>query len=182
MKTLMHILTIVCFFTTFTLQAQTSMVKGTNIAMAGIGIGGYGGGYSSSASPTFSATYQRGLLENLGPGNLSVGGTVAFKTGKYDGFSSDVRWNYFAMAGRASYHPHFVKSEKLDLFGGLGLGYYSANSKLETASHNDFSANASAVAITFHVGARYAITDKMGAWLELGTELSLLSGGVAYKF
>ena len=181
MKNLIYTLIVACFFITNTADAQTPMVKGTNVAMAGLGIGGYGATGSSSVSPTFMATYQRGIVENLGPGNLSVGGTLAYKTGSYNGFSTDIRWNYFAFAGRASYHPHFVKSEKFDLFGGLGLGYYSATSKVE--GYGDIgTASASAVAITFHVGARYAFNEKFGAWAELGTELSLLSGGVSYTF
>ena len=84
MKNLIFVFTLACFFSTFNLNAQSPMVKGQNIAMIGIGLGGYGGAYESSASPTFTATFQKGLIENLGPGNLSIGGTLAFKTGKYD--------------------------------------------------------------------------------------------------
>ena len=181
MKNLIYSLIAACFFMLNTADAQTPMVKGNNLVMAGLGIGGYGRSVSSTVSPTFMATFQRGIVNDLGPGNLSVGGTIAVKTGTYDGFSTDVRWNYFAFAGRASYHPHFVKSEKFDLFGGLGLGYYSANAKVEGFGDVGI-ASASAIAITFHLGARYAINEKFGVWAELGTELSLLSGGVSYSF
>ena len=184
MKNSINILTIVCLFlfSSLNVEAQSPMVEGTNNIMVGIGIGGYGGSVSSSVSPTISATFQRGIKDDVGPGNISVGGTVAFKSGKFDGFISDYRWNYFAVAARASYHPHFVKSEKFDLYAGLGFGYYNVSTSTRVSDADVGSVSASTVAFTYHLGARYLINEKFSAWAELGNQLSLISAGAAYTF
>ena len=183
MKNLFYLLTVVCFFATFTLTAQTTpMTKGTNVAMIGVGAGGYGHTYYSTVSPTIVATFQRGIVDDLGPGNLSVGGTLAHKSGRYNGVWTDYKSSWFAISGRASYHPHFVKSEKFDLFAGLGLGYYVFSSSVQNP---EFSANygsASTFAFNAHIGARYFFNENWSAWAEIGNHLSLISAGAAYKF
>lgn len=182
MKKLIYVFSMACFFMTFTVDAQTPMVKGTNIAMIGAGIGGYGSSYYSTVSPTIAASYVRGIVDDLGPGNLSVGGTVAFKSGRLNGLWSDVKWNYFALSARASYHPHFVKSDKFDAYAGIGLGYYKSTSTVAGYDYAATFGSTSVVAFNAHIGARYFFTDQFAAWAEIGNNLSLLSVGAAMKF
>lgn len=55
------------------------MTKGTSVASLGIGIGGYGGTYVANSTPTIMAKYEKGILNDWGPGNLSVGGVIAIQ-------------------------------------------------------------------------------------------------------
>lgn len=159
-------------------QKKTPMIKGSKIAMAGVGFGGY----DSGTTPTFILTYQQGVKDNWGAGNLSVGGTIAVKSGHFRNYSlSRASYSYLAISGRASYHPHFVNSEKWDLYGGLGLGYYSVSTDFDF-DNSFFDYGASALAFTAHVGGRYNFNDNWSAWAELGNELSILSVGAGYRF
>lgn len=159
-------------------QKNTPMTKGKKIGMVGIGFGGY----DSGTTPTFMMTYQQGIIDNWGAGNLSVGGTIAFKSGHFRNYSlSRASYSYFAISGRASYHPHFINSEKWDVYGGLGFGYYSVSTDFDF-DNSYFDYGASAMAFTAHVGGRYNFNENWSAWAELGNELSILSIGVGYSF
>lgn len=172
------VVALIAFYITGINAQTTPMNKGTQHIMAGIGMGGYDGG----TSPTFMVTYQRGVKDNWGKGNLSVGGTIAFKSGHFRNYTlSRANYSYFALAGRASYHPHFIKSEQWDLYGGLGLGYYSVSTDFDFAG-DFYDYGASTIAFTGHIGIRYVITDTWNAWAELGNELSVLSLGAGYSF
>ena len=161
-------------------NAQTTpMTKGKTLVMAGLGIGGYGGDISGSSSPAILASFMKGIKNDLGPGNLSIGGTMAVKSGSYDGFDTDNSWSYFALVARASYHPHFVKSENFDVYAGLGLGFYSASAQVEY-DNIGYGASTSSIATTVHIGARYEFNQTWSAWAEMGNELSVLSIGAAY--
>ena len=58
------------------LNAQTPMVKGTNVAQVGVGLGGWTTGYTTSETPVIVLTYEKGIKDNFGPGNLSIGGSI----------------------------------------------------------------------------------------------------------
>ena len=183
MKKLVFNLAIVCFFAACSnlLNAQTPMTKGVNIAQAGIGLGGWTTSYTTSETPLMIATYERGIVDDLGAGNLSVGGTLIVKSGKYAGEYFGWNYTYTAVAARGSYHPHFVKSEKLDAYAGLSLGLYHISTK---ATSGDVVAGVSGSAFAWglHIGARYQFSDNFGAFAELGAGVGNVGVGLAYKF
>lgn len=173
------------FTTPNKLVAQTPMTKGVNVAQVGIGLGGWTTGYTTSETPVIILTYEKGIKDNFGPGNLSVGGSIAYKSGRIGGFdfgASDWTYTYLGIVGRASWHPHFVKSEKFDAYTGLSLGYYLINSDFESAYYGDLDFSEGGVELGIHIGGRYNFSEQFGAFAELGFGLGVLNVGVAYTF
>lgn len=158
-------------------NAQSAMTKGTQIVQAGIGLGGWSGVYTSQ-TPIINAAYMTGIKDNLGPGNLSVGGQIGYKHAAWHSWT----FNYTYVAGRAAWHPHFVKNEKLDVYGGLTLGVYHLG--WDAGADGEFieDLTTTSVAWSIFAGARYQFTDNIGAYAELGTGLGWLNAGVCYKF
>lgn len=184
MKDLVFNLAIVFFFAAISsdvLNAQTPMTKGTNIIQAGVGLGGWTTSYTTSETPLMIATFERGVKDNLGKGNLSVGGTIILKSGKYVGDFYGWNYTYSAIAARGSYHPHFVKSDKLDAYAGLSLGLYHISTKA-TSGEVVAGVSGSALAWGLHIGARYQFAEQFGAFAEIGAGIGNVSVGVAYKF
>ena len=184
MKNLIFLFTIIGIFSMYSsndLNAQSAMVKEKSVVSLGVGFGGYGNSYTTGNTPAVIAKYEQGIINDLGPGNLSVGGILAFQKGDFDFVSSRTGYTYFTLGGRASYHPHFVKSDKMDFYAGLGLGYYSVSASTNT-EFGAYGVTASAVALNAHIGFRYDINTQWGAWAELGSEISVLALGASYNF
>jgi len=161
--------------------AQRSKVNGPAYVQVGIGLGGYSSASASSQTPYIMATFQKTILENLGPGNVSVGGAFNYKTLSYNTLGSKWGLTYFSISGRANYHPHFIKIDKLDTYGGLALGFESARVKARSSDYEGLGTNVNDLALSFHLGARYQVNDKIGTWVELGAGQGVLNFGVSYS-
>lgn len=161
-------------------NAQRAKVNGPAFVQVGIGLGGYNSASATSQTPYLIGTFQKTIIENLGPGNLSIGGTLTYKSVSYESFNSDWGLTYFSITGRANWHPHFIKVNKLDTYGGLALGYESARVNARSEAFDGVSTGVNDLALSFHLGARYQITDKIGAWMELGAGQGVLNFGASY--
>jgi len=96
-------------------------VKGTNIINAGVGIGGAYGSYAtSSQSLGISASYESGIWEVPGPGVVSLGGFLGYKTYDYNFLGGSDRWTYTVVGVRGAYHYNGFNIENLDIYGGGG--------------------------------------------------------------
>lgn len=161
---------------------------GTNALNIGIGLGshyGYGTGFfggSSSVSPALSVSYERGILP-LGPGVLGVGAFVGYQGASYDLGGGD-KWKYTDVIVTLRGTFHYPVSEKLDAYGGLGLGLRHAGASFEGNSLygtlGKVSANEPAPGL--FVGGRYFFTPGLGAFAELGYDQTYLKVGLAAKF
>ena len=145
------------------------------------------------AQSSFGQAYQKGdKLVNLGIGlssyfipiggsvevgitdKISVGGLVYFA--KWSDFSGNVLY----LGARGSYHFNEllkIDNDKLDIYGGAGLGYQNWSYKgTSLGSYN------SGVYLLIHAGGRYYLSEKMGIHAELGSGVSTLLAGVSFKF
>lgn len=151
--------------------------KGTNIINAGIGIGGnYGNWGGASSSPQINISFEHGIWEVGGPGVISLGGYVGHKSYKLNAY--DWKWNYTTIGVRGAYHYNGLNNPKIDLYGGLMLGYMIYNA-------TGYSGGSGGTGFSAFAGARYLFTDNLGAYAELGGgnyNLSILSLGLALKF
>ena len=122
------------------------------------GYGGLGG-----ATIPLGASFEVGITEAI-----SVGGFADYTSFKYSGL--DDGWSFLYFGGRGSYHVNEllkINNDKLDLYGGLGLGYYTAN--YSGAANPAFSgAYGGQIFFTGFIGGRYFFTDKLGGVVELG--------------
>ena len=178
MKTIIKTFVLLAFtFAAFQTNAQGPMSKGVKVVQAGVAMGGWSGIYTSE-TPIINGTFMIGIKDNFGAGNLSVGGQVGYKGAKWDTWT----FNYTFVAGRAAWHPYFIKSDKIDVYGGVSLGLYHLawDAGADDAYIEDLSTTAAAFSI--FLGGRYEISEQFGVYAELGAGLGVLNAGVAYKF
>jgi hypothetical protein len=172
-----------------TLNAQI-FDKGDMVLSFGLGlgstyVGGWNSYYKTSVPPIFVAG-DYCLREDLGPGNLGVGGILAYSAYKYAyNFGAyDYGWKYstFIIGARGTYH--FVDLvDKLDLYGGVVLGAKIVSNKAygDNAGSN-YSVNGSGAVYDLFAGARYYFSDNLAVMGELGYGIAWLKIGVSLKF
>ena len=114
--------------------------------------------------------------------DISVGGSLDYTSFKYDAL--DYGWNFLYFGARGSYHVNEllkVKNDKLDLYGGLGLGYYTAS--FSGLGGTYAGAYSSSLYLTGFIGGRYYFAQNVGGVLELGGGgVSNVKLGVTFKF
>lgn len=167
------------------INAQT-FDKGTKVLNLGIGFGGnyYSSWSGSSHTPLLAASFDVSILDEvLEKGSIGVGGYIGYQSAKYD-YSGGYGWkqNSLLIGPRGTFHYPFI--DKLDTYAGLLLGYHYVNWKY-TGNWGGIEQDNAASSIYFSgfIGARYYFTEKIGAYLELGSgSLGLANIGVAIKF
>ncbi|MBC3756976.1 hypothetical protein H7U19_01075 [Hyunsoonleella sp. SJ7] len=163
----------------FTLGAQ-GFVQGTNAINVGAGFGGHYESYYSSTtvSPVFSVSYDRGIWEIPGPGIISLGGYVGHRTIKYRFSSSDYKFSQTAIGVRPAYHYNGFEIDELDLYAGFLLGYYFYSDN----QGNNLRSYDNRLDHSGFIGARWFFTEFLAAFVEAGYGISNISGGVCFKF
>ena len=156
----------VALFSNQSSSAQTFR-EGSDVISAGLGIGSaLGGSYSyGSQTPGIALSYEHGNWEVGGPGSISLGAYLGFKSYKYSvegpGYAYSQKWNYTIIGFRSAYHYNGFKDEKFDPYGGLMLSYDILSYKY---SGTDFGNRGSlnyggGVFLTAFFGGRYYFTD-----------------------
>ena len=157
---------------------------GTSTLNVGVGFGlgyGYGSlGGNASSTPALSVSYLRGLTQ-AGPGVVSVGGLVGYKSYGWESAGAKATWRNLYVGARGAYHYNFG-NPRLDTYAGLGLGLrvvsYSDNYDAQATA----SASGSQAELSGFLGARYFFSDKLGAFSELGYDMSYLKVGLSARF
>ena len=162
-------------------SANGQFGAGSNTLNLGIGFGlGYGSllGGATTATPALSVSYMRGLLP-AGPGTISVGGLAGYQSVGWESNGDKATWRNIYLGGRGAYHYNFGHP-KLDTYAGLGLGVRV----ISYATNFDASATArsSQAELSGFVGARYFFSNKLGAFSELGYDMSYLKVGLSARF
>ncbi|MFS4448383.1 hypothetical protein [Maribacter sp. 2307UL18-2] len=172
-KNILYLTFLVLFSTTVSAQ---EFVKGTNVINAGIGLGGTFGSYATtSQSLGLSASFERGIWEIPGPGVISLGGFLGYKSYEYDFFGGSDRWTYTIVGVRGAYHFNGLNVEKLDVYGGVMLSY---NILSFSGTSGDFGSRPSA---TGFVGGRWFFSDSFAAFAEAGYGVAYLTLGVSFR-
>jgi hypothetical protein len=176
------LLMVISLFSVSRVHAQ-AFEAGTNVVSAGIGLGSSLANYTyGSQSIGLSATYDRGIWE-AGPGVISLGAYIGYKSFTYSGPGYDYKWNYTIIGARGAWHFTGLNVENLDLYGGLMLSF----DNLSTSFSNDVpgyvpGSYASTIELSPFVGARYYFANNLGVYGELGFGVSILDIGLSYKF
>ena len=176
-------------------QAKAQLMdEGVSMINLGAGFGGlykYSGlGYVST--PTISLSYEMGVFPDIGPGTISIGGLIAYKSTDYDwGGLMYYRqhWSYLIIGGRGAYHYDFSWDKKFDPYAGFMMAYYITSYSIDS---NDplksdpswllDSGYSNYIGMSFYVGGRYFFSDVFGAFVEAGYGYSFLTGGLSVKF
>lgn len=160
--------------------------NGDNVIGVGFGLGStYGYTYGSS-SPALSAQYEHGQWTVGGPGTISLGGFLAYKSYSYDSYYYSQSWSYTIIGIRSAYHYNGFNGSKFDPYGGLMLSYDIASNSYTSANHGfDYlysGGYASTIRLTLFLGGRYYFSQNWAAYAELGFGNAILTLGAAYKF
>lgn len=169
-------------------QKAPSFNKGTVAVNLGLGLGiGYGYGLnfggSTKSSPALSLSVEKGIVDGIGPGVISVGGLLGYKSYTYEWSSYKAKWTNIYVAARGAYHYNFTANPKFDTYAGLSLA-----ARIENYS-NDYDDDAlkdsyggANLEVGIFAGGRYLLTDKVGVFTELGYDMSYMKLGVTAKF
>lgn len=173
--------------------------KGSNFITLGFGLDPYGKankynagfGYKHTSLGPIILAYEHGITDLLGIGRIGVGGAVAqsFYTSKsyytnqnYEYKSSRSRTS---LALRAAYHFDFGV-EKMDVYAGVGGAIHVYSDTDRTDNPFDTKYNKKSVSIgggpSVYGGIRYLFTPNFGVYAEAGYDISVLNGGLVFKF
>jgi hypothetical protein len=157
--------------------------QGEGVASVGVALGGMNGAAGSTVVPPIIGGFDYGLTPDI-----SVGAVASYYKSSMDvGYGlGSWTYSYLAVGARSDYHfGRFVPVERLDLYGGLLLGY-GVLSVSAPASTSPFGGATGSSANIFiwgvNLGGRYFFTPSLAAQVELGVGLGNLSAGLAYKF
>jgi hypothetical protein len=141
-------------------------------------------GLADVYSPAFIVNYEHGIIGNLGPGTLSIGGELGYQTSYYDYTNGGyrARWTTLSFAVRGIYHLTILKDKnnKFDPYGGLALGFYAVNYRNDYPGYYENYPSVPFVAP--FVGAKYNFTPGFGVWTELGYDIAILKFGLNFNF
>jgi hypothetical protein len=163
------------------------VAKGDKILNLGVGLGNAlysGAGYTGSVPP-ISGSLEVVIKDDLfdGKGAIGVGGYIGYAAykWKYSGF--DYGWKYSNIIIGPRGYLHYNLLEKLDTYAGIMLGYniVSSSSYGTYAYGGNYSASASGVIFSGFLGARYPLSDKISAFVELGSGIAYFTIGVAVR-
>jgi hypothetical protein len=162
--------------------AISAFAQGDAVISAGLALGGINGSAGSMSIPPVFGGFDYAITPDI-----SVGGAVAYyRASASYGYGYDWHYSYTTIAARGDYHfGRFVKVDKLDLYGGLLLGYgivsVSAEGSSALGGISGASSSANLVVWGADLGARYFFTRSLAAQVELGVGLGNLSLGLAYR-
>lgn len=156
-------------------NAQT-IEKGTKFLNAGIGLGTY----------TYRGLPIGASFEYTVKDNISVGGSFDFSRYGYN--SGGYKWSYTFLffAARGTYHFGEIlniSDSKFDPYAGLSLGVRTSSYRDNAGYSGDYySPYGNSVFLGLHAGARYMLSEKIGAFGEVGYGVAALRLGVSAKF
>lgn len=170
------ILSVLVLTAVVTVSAQNGAYsKGDKLLNIGVGANSYySGGIPLGASLEFGVT-----------DDISVGVNADYLSHKYNAVSS-YKFTALYLGARGSYHFNNllnINNDKVDLYGGLTLGYRVFSWKDNYSNNLLDNSYGSGVYLGGFVGGKYYFSDNVGAFLELGAIGSTNARlGVAFKF
>jgi len=163
--------------------SDASFSKGDNAINLGIGFGNrysYGIGSNTSVSPALSVYFEHGIMD-LGPFVLAIGGFGGYQSATWEGSGYKDTFTDIIINVRGALH--YSLSEKVDAYGGLGVGYrhlgYSSTYSGPYAF--DYSVSGSSGVAAF-AGIRYYFASALGVFAEAGYDQTFLKAGLSLKF
>jgi hypothetical protein len=155
--------------------------NGDNVISVGLGLGGSYRGIHYSSTPAISAQYEHGNWDVGGPGVISLGAFLGFKSYRHEEFGYSEKWNLTVIGIRSAYHYNGIDAEELDVYGGLMLSYDIVSYSNTFPSHYNYGGYSSGLGLSIYIGGRYYFTDNVAGFLELGYGISYATIGVAFK-
>jgi len=173
-------------------NAVTPFHKGSSTLALGMGLGGVSYNYYGSVNrmPAAMLYFDHGIMDDLGPGNLGVGGMIGYTAARYKYATGGYKatWTNVVVALRGTWHLTILadKNNKFDPYGGVmaGLRFAGYNDTYyeKAGVANPHSYNSVYPLAGLFVGAKYNFAPNFGAWSELGYDIAFLKLGINYNF
>ncbi len=186
MKRTLGVLLFVCILiVNLNAEYPTAFQPGEKIVQAGLGFGMMGV-YGDVVIPPISVSID--MAKEIEGYPISYGAIIGLAQSEY-GWSStyytdEWKWTYtyFLLGARAAYHLK-MKSDKIDPYGGLMLGYNIVSVKEPSNYYvtGGYSSKSSYMMYGFYGGARYFFNPKMAVYAELGYGFGYLNLGLSFK-
>ncbi len=166
--------------------ARPAFDKGDNTLGFGLGVGNvypYRGG--ASELPAFVVHYDHGLVGNVGPGTIGIGGEIGYQSSYYRyGNGYKATHSNFFVGFRGTYHLTILKDKnnKFDPYGGVVLGMRMEAERDEYPGNRSINRTDARPYVGPFVGAKYNFVPSFGAFSELGYGLSFFRIGVHLNF
>ncbi len=200
--------------TTFTPSIRTSLVAAAILALFAmpamaqkddvpfhkgsktVGIfAGTGVGYSYYADArvpvALGVTYDQGFFDDIGPGNIGIGGVLAFKSSSGTYYYGKTTYTSFILGVRGTYHLTILadKNNKFDPYAGVTIGVSINNNSYTYYNGYDYSDyyyarnlnRVTPIAGAF-VGAKYNFASNVGVFAEAGYDFTFIRGGINFNF
>jgi hypothetical protein len=168
-------------------SSQVKYDKGDILLNGGIGVGYY---YGNGGLPIF-VSGEYAITDAISVGPYLAYTSKSYSNG-YFGYSWKYRYTFIDFGARGAYHygKHLnLRTDKLDLYGGVFLGYITAIYRVvdtpagfSSSYYNNNNAYASTVRAGVFAGARYYFTEQFAAMGEVGYGIAPLSLGVTFNF
>jgi opacity protein-like surface antigen len=137
--------------------------------------------------------FEHGLHKYFGLGlNLEYSASrVTYKYSAFDLTPDEYEYNGEVrnkiIGGFARFNGHFPVKDKIDIYGGAGLGYlYTINNIQDTNPNESITVNHREKILDFDyqitVGVRFMIKDHIGMFFEVGRATTICQLGLAFKF
>ncbi len=143
--------------------------KGDKLLNLGVGLNSYYGG-----GIPLTGSFEVGVTEDI-----SAGGSVSYLSG-----GGNYGYSVLYIGARASYHVNKLlnlNNDKVDLYGGLGLGY--RNYSWKDSYGFGYDADYNGIYFGGFIGGRYYFKPNMAGFLELGAGGSSNANlGITFKF
>lgn len=169
---------ILCMVTTASAQAFKS---GDHLVSGLVGL-------SDRYGMPVGLTYEVGVSDLSETSSIGIG---AYLGGAFDDATFEVgTYTYHSFTAAATANYHYTGVRNLDLYGGVRLGYNYTHGKTNWQDP-DFALilgdqlaakDKSEVAYDVHFGARYYLLRRVAIFTEVGYGISIVSGGLTYKF
>lgn len=155
---------------------------------AGLGMS-YGYYGSPVQLPALGIIYDQGIVANVGPGTIGIGGILAYKGAsyKYPNGGYKATWTNYIIAVRGTYHLTILKDKnnKFDPYAGVMAGvriYQYEDTYYNTLPVNPYSYGSAYMITGAFVGAKYNFSKSFGAFAEFGYDISNLRIGLNFNF
>jgi hypothetical protein len=166
---------------------EAAFDKGSKTLSLALGIGDGEGAYdyygdgSHIGLPAFAVIYDQGIVGDVGPGTIGIGGIVSGKESWDHDNGNDFNWSSFLVGVRGDYHLTILKDKnnKFDPYAGITIGARFNHFHDGNTGNNS---NSSEAIVAPFIGAKYNFASHVGVFAEAAIDISLLRGGIAFNF